>query len=93
VDVIVTADTTATLVAKQATKDIPIVAAAFTEDPVATGLVDSLGRPGGNLTGNKDPRSRDERQATGTASGDRPRSDEDSGAVEPTGSLSCRAIT
>jgi putative tryptophan/tyrosine transport system substrate-binding protein len=50
-DVIVTADTTATLVAKQATRAIPIVAAVFTEDPVATGLVDSLGRPGGNLTG------------------------------------------
>jgi putative tryptophan/tyrosine transport system substrate-binding protein len=39
VDVIVTADTTAALVAKQATKDIPIVAATLTEDPVATGLV------------------------------------------------------
>jgi putative tryptophan/tyrosine transport system substrate-binding protein len=51
IDVIVTADGTATLVATQATKDIPIVAAVFTEDPVAASLVDSLGRPGGNLTG------------------------------------------
>ena len=34
-DVIVTADATATLVAKQATKAIPVVAAAFSEDPVA----------------------------------------------------------
>src|SRR5215471_1085720 len=50
-DVIVTADATATLVAKQATKDIPIVAAVFTEDPVAAGLVESLRRPGGNVTG------------------------------------------
>jgi putative ABC transport system substrate-binding protein len=50
-DAIVTADATATFVAKQATKDIPIVAAVFTEDPVAAGLVESLGRPGGNLTG------------------------------------------
>jgi putative ABC transport system substrate-binding protein len=50
-DAIVTADATATLVVKQATKDIPIVAAVFTEDPVAAGLVESLRRPGGNLTG------------------------------------------
>jgi putative ABC transport system substrate-binding protein len=51
VDVILTADTTATFVAKQATNDIPIVAASFAEDPVAAGLVDSLRRPGGNITG------------------------------------------
>jgi putative ABC transport system substrate-binding protein len=51
VDVIVTGDTATTVVAKKATKDIPIVAAVFTDDPVAAGLVDSLRRPGGNLTG------------------------------------------
>jgi putative tryptophan/tyrosine transport system substrate-binding protein len=50
-DAIVTADATATLVVKQATKDIPIVAAVFTEDPVAAGLVESLRHPDGNLTG------------------------------------------
>ena len=44
-------DTNTTLVAKQATKAISIVAAVFTEDPVAAGLVDSLRRPGGNITG------------------------------------------
>jgi putative tryptophan/tyrosine transport system substrate-binding protein len=36
--------------AKQATKTIPIVMVT-TQDPVATGLIDSLARPGGNITG------------------------------------------
>jgi putative ABC transport system substrate-binding protein len=36
--------------AKQATKTIPIVMVT-TEDPIAAGLVDSLARPGGNITG------------------------------------------
>ena len=36
--------------AKQATKTIPIVMV-ITPDPVATGLIDSLARPGGNITG------------------------------------------
>jgi putative tryptophan/tyrosine transport system substrate-binding protein len=49
-DVICTAGTPATLAAKQATTKIPIVfgRAAF---PDRTGLVTSLARPGGNLTG------------------------------------------
>src|SRR5262249_55943269 len=50
VDVIVTWFTPAATAAKQATHDIPIVMAAA-GDPVATGLVDSLARPGGNITG------------------------------------------
>ncbi len=50
VDVIVTATTAGTRSAMQATTTIPIVMAA-SADPVAAGLVASLGRPGGNVTG------------------------------------------
>jgi putative ABC transport system substrate-binding protein len=50
VDVIVTWLTPAVRAAKQATTQIPIVMAGA-GDPVATGLVDSLARPGGNITG------------------------------------------
>lgn len=50
VDVIVTSVTNDTLAAKNAINDIPIVMAAA-GDPVATGIVQSLARPGGNVTG------------------------------------------
>jgi len=50
VDIIVTAVTNDTIVAKNATREIPIVMAA-SGDPVATGIVASLARPGGNITG------------------------------------------
>ena len=50
IDVLVTAGTPGVLSAKRATTTIPIVMAA-SGDAVATGLVASLARPGGNITG------------------------------------------
>jgi ABC-type uncharacterized transport system substrate-binding protein len=50
VELIVTTVTADTLVAKNATSDVPIVMAAV-GDPVATGLVKSLAHPGANVTG------------------------------------------
>jgi len=50
VDVIVALQTPPTIAAKQATSDIPIVMAGV-GDPVETGLVASLSKPGANVTG------------------------------------------
>jgi putative ABC transport system substrate-binding protein len=50
VDVLITTVTQDTLVAQKATSEIPIVMVAV-GDPLATGFVQSLARPGGNITG------------------------------------------
>ena len=50
IDLFVAVPFQAILAAKQATKTIPIVMVT-TQDPVATGIVESLARPGGNVTG------------------------------------------
>ena len=50
VDLIVANSTTSAKAAKNATRTIPIVFSSA-GDPVAVGLIDSLARPGGNLTG------------------------------------------
>jgi len=49
-DIIAVTTTPAARIAKNTTSAIPIVMVAL-GDPLATGLVDSLARPGGNLTG------------------------------------------
>jgi putative ABC transport system substrate-binding protein len=50
VDLIVTTDTPATRAAQQATATVPLVMVNVI-DPVGSGFVDSLARPGGNITG------------------------------------------
>jgi putative ABC transport system substrate-binding protein len=51
VDIIVVAGDRSVRVAKNATKTIPIVMVGSGLDPVEAGLVESLARPGGNVTG------------------------------------------
>lgn len=50
VDALVAVSTPATLAVRNATKTIPIVFLNVS-DPIAAGLIDSLARPGGNVTG------------------------------------------
>ena len=51
VDIIVAVSPPAVRAAAAATRDLPIVAQDLETDPVASGLVASLAKPGGNLTG------------------------------------------
>jgi ABC-type uncharacterized transport system substrate-binding protein len=51
VDIIVVTGDASIRAAKNATKTIPIVMAGTGSDPVEAGLIDSLARPGGNVTG------------------------------------------
>ena len=51
VDIIVVGGDIPTRAAKKATKTIPIVIMGTGSDPVAAGLVESIARPGGNVTG------------------------------------------
>ena len=51
VDIILVTGDTSIRAAKNATKTIPIVLVGPGADPVEAGLVDSLARPGGNVTG------------------------------------------
>ena len=68
IDVILTGSTPSAKAAKSATRTIPIVF--WTEgDPVVAGLVESLARPGGNITGFTTISPGDRRQATGVTQG------------------------
>jgi ABC-type uncharacterized transport system substrate-binding protein len=51
VDLIIASGSPASFAAKKATDTIPIVMPSLNADPVATGLITSLARPGGNITG------------------------------------------
>jgi putative ABC transport system substrate-binding protein len=51
VDVILTGGSNDATAAKNATQTIPIVFSGAVSDPVGAGLVSSLARPGGNITG------------------------------------------
>ena len=51
VELILASGSPASFAAKQATGTIPIVMGSLNADPVETGLIASLARPGGNITG------------------------------------------
>ena len=82
VDVLVTPSTVETLAAKNATRTISIVCLNL-GDAVASGLVDSLARPGGNITGFTGISGGVGRQTAGGAEGDPPQTLSRCGAVDP----------
>lgn len=51
VKVLIAVNKASLLAAKKATNTIPIIVIAYDHDPVASGLVDSMNRPSGNVTG------------------------------------------
>jgi len=71
VDVLVSPNTPVIRAAKQATETIPIVMVT-NEDPVAAGFIDSLARPGGNVTGLTRLTPRVTRKTAGIAKGGGP---------------------
>ena len=71
VDLIVAVSTPAALAAKHATQTIPIVMV-YVADPVGTGLVAGLARPGGNITGVSDMATDVKRKTPGVAQRGRP---------------------
>jgi putative ABC transport system substrate-binding protein len=81
VDVLVTDGLRAARAAKEATKTIPIVMGAV-GDPVRGGVVNSLARPGANITGLTLVTGRDEPQAARVPQGRRPREPESRHAHE-----------
>ena len=64
---------------QRVTRTLPIVFVAVTE-PVGSGVVESMARPGGNTTGFASARVRHEREMAGTAQGDRAPRDASGGA-------------
>jgi putative ABC transport system substrate-binding protein len=72
VSVLVTAGTPATLAAKRATASTPIVLVGV-DDPVALGIVDSLGQPRRQRHGPLSELVRSDRRTAGSAEGARPR--------------------
>jgi ABC transporter substrate binding protein len=91
VDVLVTSSTIAALAAKNATRTIPIIFYTVT-DPVAAGLVDSLTRPGGNITGITDIGAVFVWQTAGVTQGNHSQALPRSSAVGSTESWQCATM-
>jgi putative tryptophan/tyrosine transport system substrate-binding protein len=82
VDIIVTATDPGVAAVKQQTQTIPIVMVNST-DPVGTGLVASLARPGGNVTGPQHDLSGPQREAVGAVAASRPQAFPSGDHLEP----------